>query len=91
MNKGLTQMVSCTLAATAEFEKTGKGLITHTCANTPASASFSENLTMEPAVLKWVSSGVPIHLSWPSSDPSLRRSGTPTMPMPLTNLYYGWE
>ena len=84
-------MIFCALAATAEFEKTGKGLITHTCANTLVSTSFSKNLTMESAVLKWVSSGVPIHLNWPSSDLSSRRSGTPTMLMPLTNLCYGWE
>ena len=84
-------MIFCTLASTAEFEKTGKGLITHTYANTLAFAPFSENLTMESVVLKWASSGVPIHLSWLSSDPSSRRSGTPAMLMPLTSLYYGWE
>jgi len=31
LEQGFTRMISCALAATEEFQKTGKGLITHTC------------------------------------------------------------
>ena len=54
MKRGLTQTIFCTLAATAEFAKTGKGPITHKYANILASASFSKNLTIESVVLKSV-------------------------------------
>jgi len=35
LNRALTRMISFTLAATAAFAKTGKGLITHTYASSP--------------------------------------------------------
>ena len=84
------------LAATAEFAKTGKGLLTHPCANTHLHPSpfFPGWLADHPWVIsgasKWASSGAPIHPSWPSSVQSSRASGTRTMPTRPTNLCFGW-
>jgi hypothetical protein len=40
---------------------------------------------------KWGSNGAPMHLSYLSSDPSSKRSGTLTLLMPPTSLCYGQE
>ena len=88
LNKG--SLRCSTLAATAELEKTGKGLITHTSVDILFYILFGL-LMMEPAASKQVSSGAPIYLSCLSSDLSSGRSGTPSMLTPRTNLCYGWE
>src|SRR5713226_6349960 len=76
-------------AATAEFEKTGKGFMAHKCVKHLLFLSPSDRL-WETADSARASSGVPSPQNWPSLVLSSRSSGTPTLPTPLTNLCFGW-
>ena len=81
-------MTFCILAARDELAKTGKGLITHTCANILLFLRLllSFDGLWRSVVSKQASSGALIRLSYHSSDPSSKRSGILTMPRLPTSL-----